>query len=71
MKNETKFVREITPDELPILAGKALEIVALFKMCVQTVPTSWGQVLISIPKLITFFKASKPLFEEILKEIKD
>ena len=61
----------ITPDEIPVITADALDIVKLFKLHVGTIPTSVTSLLLSVPKLIVFFKASKPIFEELFKEIKD
>jgi len=61
----------ITPDEIPMLTASAMEVVKLFKLHVKTIPTSVPALLLSIPSLIAFFKASKPLLEVLLREIKD
>lgn len=63
--------KKITPDEYPVLTEQALAIGRIFIETLGTIPTSWREVLIKIPSLLSFFKLAKPHFEIIINEIKD
>lgn len=69
--NITMETKKITPDEIPAIAFQAMEVIRLFKLHVGAIPTSIPGILMSIPKLIAFFKAAKPSLEIAIKEIKD